>query len=98
MKRKTIEIVLRGFLFVLYFSHFTFGLHGSHLKKFKKKSLKKFSGEHKDNYRVFISRNYGFDSCPLKIRFLKLTYLPEKGRFESKYLIYEQISAGNYQT
>ena len=28
---------------------------------------RKFSGEHNDN-RVFISRNYGFDSCPLKIR------------------------------
>ena len=58
---------------------------------------RKFSGEHKDN-TVFISRNYGFDSCPLKIRFLKLTYLPEKGRLEGKYLFYEQISAGNYQT
>ena len=67
-RKETIEIVLRGFcLFSL--SNFTFGFHGFHLKELKFLNWRPEENlvvNNKDN-RVFMSRNYRSDSCPLEV-------------------------------
>ena len=71
-RKQTIESVLRGFC-LFSFSNFTFGFRGFHLKKLKLIQLifllvpeENLVVNNKDN-RVFMSRNYRSDSCPLEI-------------------------------
>ena len=64
-RKQTIEIVLRGFC-LFSFLNFTFGFHGFHLKKLNWRPGENLVVNNKDN-RVFMSRNYRSDSCPLEI-------------------------------
>ena len=55
---------------MFYFLNFTFSFHGFSLKKLNWRREENLVVNNKDN-RVFMSRNYRSDSCPLEIYVLK---------------------------